>query len=206
LVESVSCFHTFLLSCFLALRCSEHISFAWENAINHELSSHAVAISKLNSNSSDNLSSPTGDQLSSTSSNVNQYSSTSSNVSYTNNAPKTTKSTKSSTWTSLHINQSSAISTSCAPSPVEFAEQPPPQPQPQQQHLYREKQQRHQHQLKLARAKYQSTDSRVLLITVSAKSFLHSQIRIMVGTLMDVGLGKLTVSQVKGTIVSNNCS
>ena len=33
-----------------------------------------------------------------------------------------------------------------------------------------------------------------IIITVSAKSFLHSQVRIMVGTLVDIGLGKISKS------------
>ncbi len=33
-----------------------------------------------------------------------------------------------------------------------------------------------------------------IIITVSAKSFLHSQVRIMVGTLVDIGKGKITKS------------
>ena len=31
----------------------------------------------------------------------------------------------------------------------------------------------------------------ILLLNISAKSFLHSQVRIIVGTLVDVGKGKI---------------
>ncbi len=38
------------------------------------------------------------------------------------------------------------------------------------------------------------TDKDEILFTISAKSFLHSQVRIMVGTLVDIGLGKISKS------------
>ncbi len=37
-------------------------------------------------------------------------------------------------------------------------------------------------------------DSEEIQFTISAKSFLHSQVRIMVGTLIDIGLNKITKS------------
>ena len=45
-----------------------------------------------------------------------------------------------------------------------------------------------------------TNDQESITILVAAKSFLHSQVRIMVGTLMDVGEGKIQPSDIKKII------
>ena len=42
-------------------------------------------------------------------------------------------------------------------------------------------------------------------MTISAKSFLHSQVRIIVGTLVEIGKGKITKS-IKDIILQKNRS
>ena len=46
-------------------------------------------------------------------------------------------------------------------------------------------------------------DSQGIIFSISAKSFLHSQVRIMVGTLVDIGKGNLQKS-IKEIINSKN--
>jgi len=43
-----------------------------------------------------------------------------------------------------------------------------------------------------------------ILINVSAKSFLHSQVRIIVGTMVEVGKGKIKIEEIKKIIESKN--
>ena len=50
------------------------------------------------------------------------------------------------------------------------------------------------------------TNDQHIILNVSAKSFLHSQVRIMVGTLVEVGKGKFNSSDVKDIIKSRDRS
>jgi len=50
------------------------------------------------------------------------------------------------------------------------------------------------------------TNDQHITLNVSAKSFLHSQVRIMVGTLVEVGKGKFNLSDVKDIIKSRDRS
>ena len=50
------------------------------------------------------------------------------------------------------------------------------------------------------------TNDQHIILNVSAKSFLHSQVRIMVGTLVEVGKGKFNSSDVKDIIKSQDRS
>ena len=50
------------------------------------------------------------------------------------------------------------------------------------------------------------TNDQHIILNVSAKSFLHSQVRIMVGTLVEVGRGKFNSSDVKDIIKSRDRS
>ena len=50
------------------------------------------------------------------------------------------------------------------------------------------------------------TNDQHIILNVSAKSFLHSQVRIMVGTLVEVGKGKFNLSDVKDIITSQDRS
>ena len=50
------------------------------------------------------------------------------------------------------------------------------------------------------------TNDQHLILNVSAKSFLHSQVRIMLGTLVEVGKGKFNSSDVKDIIKSRDRS
>ncbi|MDP7195608.1 MAG: tRNA pseudouridine(38-40) synthase TruA [SAR202 cluster bacterium] len=50
------------------------------------------------------------------------------------------------------------------------------------------------------------TNDQHIILNVSAKSFLHSQVRIMVGTLVEVGKGKFNSSDVKNIIKSRDRS
>ena len=45
-----------------------------------------------------------------------------------------------------------------------------------------------------------------IMVNVSAKSFLHSQVRIMVGTLVEIGKGKITPQELKKIIESKDRS
>ncbi len=50
------------------------------------------------------------------------------------------------------------------------------------------------------------TNDQHIILNVSAKSFLHSQVRIMVGTLVEAGKGKFNSSDVKDIITSQDRS
>ena len=50
------------------------------------------------------------------------------------------------------------------------------------------------------------TNDQNIKLSVSAKSFLHSQVRIMTGTLVEVGKGKFNSSDVRDIIKSRNRS
>ena len=45
-----------------------------------------------------------------------------------------------------------------------------------------------------------------IIINISAKSFLHSQVRIIVGTLVEVGKGNIKPTEVKEIILSKDRS